>query len=44
MKQIAGQLIQDISISMYHMLLHTAQTQHEVIFITGFPVLRKGNQ
>ena len=38
-KQIACQLIQDtnlISVLMYHMLLHKAQTQHEVIFITGF--------
>ena len=35
-KQIAGQLIQDtnlITILMYHMLLHKAQTQQEVIFM-----------
>ena len=45
--QIVGQLIQDtnlISISMYHMLLHKAQTQHEVIFIAGFLVQCQGDQ
>ena len=46
-KQIAGQLIQEtnlISILMHHMLLHKAQTQHEVTFITGFLVQRQGDQ
>ena len=46
-KQIAGQLIQDtnlISILMFQMLLHKAQTQHEAIFITGFLVQHQGDQ
>ena len=29
---------------MYYMLLYKAQTQHEVIFITGFLVQRQGDQ
>ena len=29
---------------MYHMLLHKAQTQQEVIFITGFLVQRQSDQ
>ena len=29
---------------MYHMLLHKAQPQQEVIFITGFLVQRQGTQ
>ena len=46
-KQTTGQLIQDaylISMLMYHMLLNKTQTQHEVIFITGFLVQRQGDQ
>ena len=47
MKQIVGESIHNItfiSILMYHMLLHKAQTQHKVIFITGSQVRRQGDQ
>ena len=47
-KQIAGLLIiKDtnlISIFMFRMPLHKAQTQHEVIFTTGFLLQRQGDQ